>query len=116
MSEAGQAEDRIETKQDARAELHRLLEEFRTAIQRETLYAQDIVPRARRVAEQAEVAYTKGAFSLTDLIDARRTLRSTLIEATLARADFAKSSVVWHLRTSNTPSSNRTDNTSLISR
>ena len=97
-----QAQDVAEkTKQDARAELQRLLEELRTAVQRETLYAQDIMPRARRVAEQAEVAYAKGASSLTDLIDARRTLRNTLIEATLARTDFAKSSVVWNLRTAN---------------
>jgi outer membrane protein, heavy metal efflux system len=110
-----QAQDVAEkTKQDARAELQRLLEEFRTALQRETLYAQDIVPRARRVAEQAEVAYAKGASSLTDLIDARRTLRSTLIEAAFARADYAKSSVVWGLRTANTHSS--ADNTTNVSR
>lgn len=114
-----QARDVVEkTKQDARAELQRLLEEFRTSLQRETLYAQDIVPRARRVAEQAEVAYAKGASSLTDLIDARRTLRGTLIEAAFARADFAKSSVVWQLRTSNTYSSSGSDsdNTLPISR
>ncbi len=110
-----QAQDLAEkTKQDARAELQRLLEEFRTALQRETLYAQDIVPRARRVAEQAEVAYAKGASSLTDLIDARRTLRSTLIEAAFARADYAKSNVVWGLRTVNTHS--RADNTTNVSR
>ena len=110
-----QAQDLAEkTKQDARAELQRLLEEFRTALQRETLYAQDIVPSARRVAEQAEVAYAKGASSLTDLIDARRTLRSTLIEAAFARADYAKSSVVWGLRTANTHSS--VDNTTNVSR
>jgi cobalt-zinc-cadmium efflux system outer membrane protein len=110
-----QAQDVAEkTKQDARAELQRLLEEFRTALQRETLYAQNIVPRARRVAEQAEVAYAKGASSLTDLIDARRTLRSTLIEAAFARADYAKSSVVWGLRTANTHSS--ADNTTNVSR
>jgi cobalt-zinc-cadmium efflux system outer membrane protein len=110
-----QAQDVAEkTKQDARTELQRLLEELRTAVQRETLYAQDIVPRARRMAEQAEIAYAKGASSLTDLIDARRTLRSTLIEAAFARADFAKSSVVWGLRAANIHSS--ADNTTNISR
>jgi cobalt-zinc-cadmium efflux system outer membrane protein len=110
-----QAQDVAEkTKQDARTELQRLLEELRTAVQRETLYAQDIVPRARRMAEQAEIAYAKGASSLTDLIDARRTLRSTLIEAAFARADFAKSCVVWGLRTANIHSS--ADNTTNISR
>jgi cobalt-zinc-cadmium efflux system outer membrane protein len=110
-----QAQDVAEkTKQDARTELERLLEELRTAVQRETLYAQDIVPRARRMAEQAEMAYAKGASSLTDLIDARRTLRSTLIEAAFARADFAKSSVVWALRTAHAHSN--ADNTTNISR
>lgn len=110
-----QAHDVAEkTKQDARTELQRLLGELHTAVQREILYAQDIVPRARRMAEQAEIAYAKGASSLTDLIDARRTLRSTLIEAAFARADFAKSSVVWSLRTANTQSS--ADHTTNISR
>jgi len=61
------------------------------------------------------VAYAKGALSLTDLIDARRTLRSTLIEAAFARADYAKSSVVWGLRTANTHIASP-DNTSNSSR
>ena len=38
----------------------------------------------------AELAYSKGATSLTDLIDARRTLRTTLLEAIAARTDYAK--------------------------
>ena len=95
-----QAQDLYEkTKVDARANLQRLLEELRTATQRQGLYEKDILPRARRVAEQAELAYTKGASSLTDLLDARRTLRSTLIEAALTRADYAKAHLAWQLRT-----------------
>jgi cobalt-zinc-cadmium efflux system outer membrane protein len=103
-----QARDLFEkTKFDARADLQRLLEELLTATQRQGLYEKDILPRARRVAEQAELAYTKGASSLTDLLDARRTLRSTLIEAAFTRADYAKSSLAWQLRTEHLHSASR---------
>lgn len=103
-----QARDLYEkTKFDARADLQRLLEELRTATQRQGLYEKDILPRARRVAEQAELAYTKGASSLTDLLDARRTLRSTLIEAAFTRADYAKSHLAWQLRTAHIQSASR---------
>lgn len=59
----------------------------------------EIVPRARQVAEQAELAYTKGAIALGDLLDARRTLRGVLLDALAARADHAKSWMAWRLRT-----------------
>ena len=80
------------------ADFERLLQERNAAQQREALYEQDILPRARRVAEQAELAYTQGASSLTDLLDARRTLRATLIEAAYTRADYAKAHTAWQLR------------------
>ena len=103
-----QAQDAYEkTKIDARADLQRLLEELLTATQRQSLYEKDIVPRARRVAEQAELAYSKGASSLTDLLDARRTLRSTLIEAAFTRAEYAKAHTAWQLRTAHIHSAAR---------
>jgi cobalt-zinc-cadmium efflux system outer membrane protein len=89
----------VQTETNARADLQRMLDEYRAATQREALYSENIVPRARRVAQQAELAYTKGALSLTDLLDARRTLRSTLIEAAFTRADYAKAQTAWQLRT-----------------
>jgi cobalt-zinc-cadmium efflux system outer membrane protein len=87
------------TKLEASSDLQRLLEEFSAALERDTLYEQDILPRARKVAEQAERAFTLGASSLTDLLDARRTLRATLIEAAFTRADYAKAHEAWRLRT-----------------
>jgi len=87
------------TKLEATSDLQRLLEEFSAALERETLYEQDILPRARKVAEQAERAFTLGASSLTDLLDARRTLRAILIEAAFTRADYAKAHEAWRLRT-----------------
>jgi len=100
QAQLAQAESQlVQTETNARADLQRMLDEYRAATQRETLYSENIVPRARRVAQQAELAYTKGALSLTDLLDARRTLRSTLIEAAFTRADYAKAQTAWQLRT-----------------
>jgi cobalt-zinc-cadmium efflux system outer membrane protein len=53
------------------------------------------LPEAHRVAEAAEFAYRKGAMSLTDLLDARRTLRSLELEAVATRADHAKARAAW---------------------
>ena len=50
------------------------------------------------MAEGAELAYGKGALPLTDLLDARRTLRATLIEALAARTEAAKAAGAWQLR------------------
>ena len=106
QAQLAQAESQLtQTQTSARADLQRMLDEYRAATQREALYSENIVPRARRVAQQAELAYTKGALSLTDLLDARRTLRSTLIEAAFTRADYAKAQTAWQLRTEATSTS-----------
>ena len=57
-----------------------------------------ILPRARKVAEQAELAYSKGAIPLVDLLDARRTLRASLIEALNVQTAYAKAATAWQLR------------------
>ena len=80
-------------------ELQRLQREAQALAARAQAHADDIVPRARRAAEQAELAYSKGALPLTDLLDARRTLRSTLLDALAARTDHAKADGAWRLRT-----------------
>jgi cobalt-zinc-cadmium efflux system outer membrane protein len=61
-------------------------------------YEATILPRARKVAQMAELAYSKGAMSLTELIDARRTLRTILIEDIAARTDHAKAAQAWVIR------------------
>lgn len=53
------------------------------------------LPEARKVAEGTEFAYKKGAVGLTDLLDARRTLRSIELDAVAARADYAKARAAW---------------------
>ena len=84
---------------DARSELARLHEEALAMERRTTSFDKDIVPRASQVASQADFAYKRGALSLTDLLDARRTLRTTQLDALAARADLAKARTALMLRT-----------------
>ncbi len=92
------------TRRLARLELQRLQHALQSAARRAGSYERDILPRARRVADGAELAYRRGALSLTDLLDARRTLRATVLEAVTARADYAKALGSWQLRTGRIPS------------
>lgn len=99
-AQLAQAQDALEKiRRQARAELQRLQQEALNTAQRARTYEVDILPRARQVAQGAELAYSKGAMSLTDLLDARRTLRATLLDALAARTDYAKAAGAWQLRT-----------------
>ena len=83
----------------ARAELLTLLQAWRSQSERLQAYEQRILPQARQVAAQAELAYAKGGLSLTDLLDARRTLRATQLDTTAVRNDHAHALGTWQLRT-----------------
>ena len=99
QAQLDQADDVLEkTRRAATAELQRLQQDRQGAAARVLSYEDTILPRARQVAEMAELAYRKGAMSLTELLDARRTLRSILIEALGARTDYAKAVQAWQLR------------------
>ena len=99
-AQLAQANDLLDkVRRQARAELQRLQQEALNSAQRARAYDSEILPRARQVAQGAELAYSKGALSLTDLLDARRTLRATLLDALNARADHAKAAGAWALRT-----------------
>ncbi|MBC7598882.1 MAG: TolC family protein [Polaromonas sp.] len=99
QAQVNQAEDALEkTRRTATIDYQRLQQDRRGAAARALSYEVTILPRARKVAEMAELAYSKGAMSLTELIDARRTLRSILIEALNARTDHAKAALAWQLR------------------
>ncbi|WP_242596881.1 TolC family protein [Rhodocyclus gracilis] len=54
---------------------------------------------AARVARAAEFAYARGATSLLELLDARRTWRQVQLEAANARADHAKALAAWRAAT-----------------
>ena len=72
---------------------------LRHAQERLQWFEAQILPRAQKIAAQADYAYQKGALSLTDLIEARRTLRSTQMDALSARTEHAKAHTQWDIRT-----------------
>lgn len=95
------AQDQLErARRVALTESGRLGEEVRAAAARAAEFEQAIVPRARQVAGMAELAYAKGALPLVDLLDARRTLRTVLLDDIAARAEHARAQAAWQLRQS----------------
>lgn len=79
----------------ARVEQQRALADLLSAADRRRRTEGESLPEARRVADAAEYAFKRGAISLTDLLDARRTLRSLALEAVAAQADHAKANSAW---------------------
>ena len=100
LAQKDQAQDLLDkTRIQARAELLGLLSAWQSQSERLQGYENSILPQARQVATQGELAYSKGGLSLTDLLDARRTLRTTELEATGVRYEHARAQGAWQLRT-----------------
>ena len=83
----------------ARAELEQARTSVLAAAERLRTYDERLLPEARKSAEYAEFAYTNGAIGVMDLLDARRTLRATQIDAAQVRADYAKALAAWRVGT-----------------
>lgn len=86
------------TRHAATLDVERLTQERQSSQLRAASYTQNIAPEAKRVADLAELAYNKGALSLTDLLEARRTWRATTLEAIAAQTDFDKAQTAWDIR------------------
>lgn len=74
----------------ARTDLQHAIADAHGATRRVLRYDSDLVQRAQRAAQTAEAAYTRGGYSLADLLDARRDLKAVEDDATDAHADFAE--------------------------
>jgi cobalt-zinc-cadmium efflux system outer membrane protein len=99
LAQRAQAQEQLDKiRLAAQSEWTGLQQDLSNAADRLKSYEQQILPRARKVAEQAELAYTKGAIPLVDLLDARRTLRASLLEALNVQTEFAKAATAWQLR------------------
>jgi outer membrane protein, heavy metal efflux system len=96
---AEQSQDLLQkTLLQARADLSALVQAWQTSARRLKIFEDNILPQATRVATQAETAYSKGGLPLTDLLDARRTLKTTQLEALAVRNEHAKALGAWQLR------------------
>jgi cobalt-zinc-cadmium efflux system outer membrane protein len=87
-----------QAKLNAEAEWLGMREAYSAAMVRHKIYSLEILPRAQKVATQAELAYAKGAIPLVDLLDARRTLKASLIEALDVQSEYAKTYTALQLR------------------
>ena len=79
----------------ARGELERALSDLRAATDRVRRYDDALLAEAKRAADAAEFAYKNGAIGVMDLLDARRTLRATQVDAVSARNEFARALAAW---------------------
>lgn len=77
------------TRGDALAELRRAQSRLRASAERVERLESQIVPSARAAARATEFAYSRGAIPLTDLLDARRSLKATERDLADARAAYA---------------------------
>ena len=90
QAQATQSEAVLEqTRAQADTEWQTIHQAFLAARARWQAHRDEILPKARQVLEQAELAYQKGGLSLTDLLDARRTHQHTWLDGLAARLDHA---------------------------
>ena len=65
------------------------------ARERAQRFRDTLLAEARKAADGAEFAYSRGAIGVMDLLDARRQLYATRLEASSTDADYAKSLAAW---------------------
>lgn len=83
-------DDRNRVLLEAGNEIDRLRSQLEIARQTLRQMREDVLPAAESVASSAEFAYSKGATGVLDLLDARRALRQTRLDAVEAQGEYAK--------------------------
>jgi cobalt-zinc-cadmium efflux system outer membrane protein len=74
----------------ASSEIKIAMSNWISAIDRSERVSQYLQPLAKRVAAAAEFAYSKGASSVLELLDARRNLKQAELDSSLSRSDTGK--------------------------
>lgn len=76
-------------------EVRRAASDLNAAAERLERFDGSLLAAADRSAQAAEFAFQRGATSVLEVLDARRTLRAVQIEALAARTDYAKALAAW---------------------
>jgi len=79
----------------ALGELRRAAGDLNAAAERVERFDGSLLGAANRSAQAAEFAFSRGAISVLEVLDARRTMRAVRLEALGARADYAKALAAW---------------------
>jgi cobalt-zinc-cadmium efflux system outer membrane protein len=83
------------TRAIARNELARAAGDLNAAAERVGRFDGSLLGAANRSAQASEFAFSRGAISVLEVLDARRTLRAVRLEALGARADYARALGAW---------------------
>ena len=86
----------------AEAEIANALAALQGAAERVRRNRDELMVAAEKSARAAEYAYQNGAVGVMDVLDARRTLRATRLDALGALADFSKALAAWEAATDTT--------------
>ena len=90
-ADVGNAEEALrKARLAAQSDLTQAWSHWDAASARRALAVDELTPAAEQVAASAELAYRRGALSLLEVLDARRSLRAARIERISAEADAAK--------------------------
>ena len=79
----------------AMGELRRAASDLDSAADRMERFDSSLLGAASRSAEAVEFAFRRGASSVLEVLDARRTLRAVRLEALAARTEHAKAYAAW---------------------
>lgn len=90
-AEMALAEDQLEAiRARTQAEINQLVDELQRASDRWHALQEQALPAARRTASAAELAFSKGAISALEFLDAQRILRAAELDTLQARSDLAQ--------------------------
>ena len=92
---AAAREDLSRTRAVALGEIRRAREALASSAVRAGRYRDELIAQAERSAAAIEFAWRNGAVGLIDLVDARRTLQSTRLDAVDAETDLARAVAAW---------------------
>ena len=87
----------------APTEMARVWVDLASARDRVDRFEGKLLASARSAAEASEFAYKKGALGVMDLLDARRSLNATELDAATAHADYAKALAAWRAAAGDMP-------------
>ena len=76
-------------------DIRRAASDLTAAAERLERYDSTLLDSAQRSAQAAEFAFQRGATSVLEVLDARRTLRAVRLEALAARTEHAKALAAW---------------------
>lgn len=79
----------------AGAEIRRAAGDLNAAAERLERFDTSLLAAANRSVEASEFAFQRGAISVLEVLDARRTLRAVRLEALAARNDYARGLAAW---------------------